>query len=273
MKRIFIFIICVIAACSCTKKADELVILHINDTHSHLDPLRDNTGGVLERAAFVDSVRKADGAENVLLLHAGDFSQGTSYFTVLKGDLEIDLINAMGYDCICLGNHELDNGIEELARRLSSLNCPVVCSNYDFSAFELGEYIKPYAVLEKAGMKIGIVGALNDITRSVSRTIADRLPKLDVFEEVNKWAKYLKEEESCDIVILLSHLGLNTEEDKVSDDDLIKTSTDIDVVVGGHSHTNLNEMLVVKNADGKDIPIVQDWCWGHQMGVLKVKRN
>ena len=153
----------------------ELTIIHVNDTHSHLEPIRSGSqkgfGGVIERAAFRDSVVKADGRRNVLFLHAGDFSQGTSYFTVLKGDVEIEMINALKYDCITLGNHELDNGVDELARRVSKVKCPVVVANYDFSNLELGKYVRPYAIVKKAGMKIGIIGLLTDITRVVERTM------------------------------------------------------------------------------------------------------
>ena len=124
-----------------------LVILHANDTHSHFEPDRSGEypglGGIIERAAFVDSVRAAAGPENVLLLHAGDFSQGTTYFSELHGDLEVQALNAMGYDVVTLGNHEFDNGLEDLGRRLSSLEMPVVVCNYDFSPFEAGKYIKP----------------------------------------------------------------------------------------------------------------------------------
>ncbi|MBO7622570.1 MAG: FtsW/RodA/SpoVE family cell cycle protein, partial [Bacteroidales bacterium] len=134
-KLIYIALALALAAC---QPAQRLVILHVNDTHSHFEPVRSGEeaglGGVIERAAYIDSVRAAEGAENVLLLHAGDFSQGTSYFTVLGGDLEIATINAMGYDAITLGNHEFDNGIEELARRMSMVKCPVVCASYDFSS-------------------------------------------------------------------------------------------------------------------------------------------
>jgi 5'-nucleotidase len=145
-----ILALCAIAFCACAPK--QLTLLHLNDTHSHNDPLRSGEAGVIERAAYIDSVRAADGEKNVLLLHAGDFSQGTSYFTIMRGDLETNLINALGYDCITLGNHEFDNGLEELGRRLANTNCPVVVANYDFSPFEAGKYIKPYAILEKAGL-------------------------------------------------------------------------------------------------------------------------
>ena len=117
MRKIIILALCAATLCSCASK--QLTILHVNDTHSHFDALRSGEAGVIERAAYVDSVRRADGAGNVLLLHAGDFSQGTSYFTIMKGDLETAVINAMGYDCITLGNHEFDNGLEELARKFT----------------------------------------------------------------------------------------------------------------------------------------------------------
>ncbi len=251
-----------------------LTIVHVNDTHSHLEPARggeyDGFGGAIERAAFVDSVRKADGGKNVLLLHAGDFSQGTTYFTEFHGDAEIKVLNAMGYDCVALGNHEFDNGIEDLARRLSQLNCPVVCCNYDFSPFELGKYVKPYAIVKKAGKKIGIIGLLTDITRVVERTIADRLPKFDPVIETNKWARFLREEEGCDLVIALTHIGWVTS-DGLSDPELVASSRGLDLVVGGHSHTFLDKMEYGIDLDGRRVPIVTDGCWGINVGIIKVK--
>ena len=148
-----------------------LVILHANDTHSHFEPVRDEEypgmGGIIERAAYLDSVRVAEGPENVLLLHAGDFSQGTTYFSELGGNLEVQALNAMKYDVVTLGNHEFDNGLEDLGRRLSSLEMPVVVCNYDFSPFEAGKYIKPYVIVEKAGLKIGVIGVLCDLKSMV----------------------------------------------------------------------------------------------------------
>lgn len=256
--------------------AQRLTILHVNDTHSHFEPVRSGPdaglGGLIERAAYVDSVRRADGKRNVLLLHAGDFSQGSSYFTVLKGDLEIAEINAMKYDCITLGNHEFDNGVEELGRRLAMLKCPVVCANYDFSSFEAGKYIKPYTIVRRGGMKIGIIGLLTDITKVVERTISDRLPALDVVSVTNKWASYLKNEEKCDLVIVLSHLGYDESEafESMSDQMLVGQTRNVDLIVGGHSHTFLEKMESAPNPDGKMVPIVQDGCWGLNVGNLKV---
>ena len=264
------------ALCLCLGAAAQktLTIVHVNDTHSHLDPVRAGEdaglGGIVERAAFIDSVRVADGKKNVLLLHAGDFNQGTSYYTELHGDIEVDLINAMGYDCVTLGNHEFDNGIEDLGRRVARLKCPVVCANYDFSPFEAGKYIKPYVILKKAGKKIGIVGLLTDITRVVSRETADRLPRFDTVEVLNKWAKYLKEEEKCDLVIALTHIGFSGEPG-VNDTSLVPQVRNVDLVVGGHSHTFLKKLEYRNDLDGKAVPIVQDGCWGLQLGVLKVR--
>lgn len=255
--------------------AQELVIVHFNDTHSHLEPERSGEesglGGVIERAAYVDSVRAASGNRNVLLLHAGDFGQGTSYFTLLDGDVEISLLNAMKYDVITLGNHEFDNGLEELARRLKSVKCPVVCTNYDFSPFELGRYVRPYTIVRKAGLKIGIFGLLTDITTVVDRTIADRIPKFDDIETANKWAAWLKESEKCDMVIALTHIGFSGE--KFTDPELVRATRNIDLVVGGHSHTFLKDIVYEKNLDGQEIPIVQNGCWGLQAATLKVRSS
>ena len=169
-KIVFALMAVVLAACS---GGNELVILHLNDTHSHIDPERSGEykgrGGVIEHAVFIDSVRNASGASNVLLLHGGDFSQGTSYFTEMGGDIEIDVLNATGYDVVTLGNHEFDNGIVELARRLSSLDAKVVCANYDFTGTPLEPYVKPYTIVKKAGKKIGIIGLLTDISRVSGR--------------------------------------------------------------------------------------------------------
>ena len=146
------------ATVSFAAAAQDLTILHMNDTHSHIDPERSGRdagkGGVVEQAAYIDSVRTAVGRKNVLLLHAGDFGQGTSYFTELNGNIEIDVLNAMQFDAVCLGNHEFDNGMEELARRIGNLDVPVVCANYEFSGSPLEGLVDPYIIVRKAGKKI-----------------------------------------------------------------------------------------------------------------------
>lgn len=267
MKKILIYTAMLLMACSCVREP-RLVILHANDTHSHLEAERGaelaGHGGIIERAAFVDSVRNAMGEDNVLLLHAGDFNQGSSYFSEFGGDLEIGLVNAMKYDCVTLGNHEFDNGIEDLARRLSSINCPVVCANLDLSPFESLGCVTPYTVLEKAGMKIGIIGLEADITECVSKTISSRIPQLDPVEVTNRWSAYLNEVEKCDLVILLSHQGY--EEDHA----IAAATRGIDLVVGGHTHTRIDGIDYVRDLDKKKVPIVTDWCWGLEMGEVRI---
>jgi 5'-nucleotidase len=271
MRKYLIIALVAMGFCACAPK--QLTLLHLNDTHSHNDPLRSGEAGVIERAAYIDSVRRADGLDNVLLLHAGDFSQGTSYFTIMKGDLETSLINALGYDCITLGNHEFDNGIEELGRRLAMTQCPVVLANYDFSPFEAGKYIKPYTIVNKAGMKIGIIGILCDISSVVSKSVADRIPHLgNDIDILNKWAEYLKNTEKCDLVIALTHVGYQGEPG-INDVDLAKGSRNVDLIVGGHSHTFLEKMEGEYNADGKFVPIVQDGCWGYYVGKIKIRKK
>ena len=272
--RSLIIWICLLAAlCNVDAQAQrKLTIIHFNDTHSHLEPERsgDNAGngGVIERAACRDSVIKAEGRRNVLMLHAGDFGQGTSYFTILNGDIEIDLFNALKYDCVTLGNHEFDNGVEELARRLAKVKCPVVCANYDFSQLPLGQYVKPYAIIKKAGLRIGIIGLMPDITRLVSKDVSSKIPSFDNAEVVNKWAAFLKDEKKCDLVITLNHIGYEGE--PYTDFMLVSRTRGVDIVVGGHSHTFIDKPGYEKNLDGVPVPIVQDGCWGLEMGDMKV---
>ena len=252
--------------------ARELVILHTNDTHSHVDPVKAGPeaglGGVIERAAYIDSVRSAVGKRNLLLVDAGDFSQGTSYFTVLKGDIEIELLNGMGYDAVCLGNHEFDNGPEELARRLRNAKFDVVCANYDFSGSVLDRYVEPYTVIRKGGRKIGIIGLLVDVTKVVDRSVAETMKYLDPVETVNRYAALLRDK-GCDMVIVLSHFGI--EKSEFTDIRLAEASRNVDIIIGGHSHTFLEEPVYVRNADGKEVTIVTDGCWGLYVGRLDIE--
>ena len=155
-------VICLVAV-SC-QRTPRLVILHTNDTHSHFEPLRSGKCGVIERAAFIDSIRTVYEEEKVLLLDAGDFSQGTSYFSELGGQLEPKILNDMKYDCVALGNHEFDTGIEALEQRLSMLDMTkMVSANIDLSQFSISEIVKPYTIIERGGFKIGIIGMESDL--------------------------------------------------------------------------------------------------------------
>ncbi len=248
--------------------AQELTIIHFNDTHSHLEPERvgeyKGMGGVIERAAYVDSIRTVKGKRNVLLLHAGDFSQGSSYFTQLNGDVEVALLNAVKYDATSLGNHEFDNGLQELGRRVANIKCPVLCANYDFSDYIRSRNFKPYTIIRRAGLKIGIIGLLTPLDKVVDSSISKGLEFLEPAAVVNRLARYLKEKRHCDMVICLSHLGYG------ADKKLAAATRNVDLIVGGHSHTFLSEIKYVEDLDGKRVPIVQNGCWGVRGAELTV---
>lgn len=266
MKR-FVFAVSALFA-ALAMSAQDLTVLHINDTHSHIDPQRSGEyigrGGVIEQAAYIDSVRCADGKRNVLLLHAGDYGQGTSYFTELGGNIEIDVMNAMMFDASCLGNHEFDNGLDELARRLKNLRNDIVCANYDFSGTVLDGLVKPYTIVRKAGKKIGIIGLLTDVSSVVDSDIAKVLHYQDPVKVVNRLAEFLKEQKGCDLVICLSHLGY------MEDKDVAANTVNVDLIVGGHSHTLLHKKQVVKNPECEDVVVVQNWKWGLNLGHLTI---
>lgn len=252
--------------------AQDLTVIHFNDTHSHIEAERSGKeaglGGVIEQAAYIGQVRDEAGKKNVLLLHAGDFGQGTSYFPELHGNIEISLLNALKFDAVCLGNHEFDNGMEELARRLGNLKVPVTCANYDFTDTPLEKFVKPYVVVKKAGKKIGIIGLLTDVRDVVDADIAVRLKYLDPAEVTNSYAAYLKDVRKCDLVICLTHLGYEGE--SYTDPELAADTRNVDVIIGGHSHTLLDSEKVFKNLDGEDVVVVTDWKWGLKAGRLTV---
>ena len=265
MRRFVLAIAIAFTAVACQPR---LVIIHTNDTHSHFDPVRggksDGLGGIIERAAFVDSIRSVYPAEKVLMLHAGDFNQGSSYYSELGGSLEPKIVNAMGYDCITLGNHELDEGIESLAQRLSVIECPVVCANCEFPDI-LQQYVSPTAVIERGGMRIGIIGMESDIATMVAAPTAQRIRQLDNVETINKWTEHLRKEDKCNFVILLSHLGYDV------DQEVVPQTKGLDLIIGGHTHTFVDDIIYVKDASGKKIPIITDGCWGLQMGLIKIR--
>lgn len=273
MKRIVVFLL--LAAAAFSANGQKLVVLHTNDTHSQIEPVRTGRnagcGGVDRRLQFIDSVRAEFGAKKVLLLDAGDYNQGTPYFNIGGGDLERDLVNLMGYDAVAVGNHEFDNGQEEFARRLSEAKYPTLCCNYDFTGTPLEGYIKPYVIIKRGGYKIGIVGATTRLRGVVSAQSLEGITSLNTIEEVNRWAAYLKRDKRCDLVILLSHCGFDGgNAENPSDHEIAAESEDIDFIIGGHSHTFIKEPAEVANRNGELVPIMQAGCKGIEVGELKL---
>lgn len=256
--------------------AQRLVILHTNDTHSQIETVRvgddKGLGGVERRLQFIDSIRTKYGKNRVLLLDAGDYDQGTPYYTLGHGDLEVDLNNALGYDVVTLGNHEFDDGQADLLRRLKKAKYKVVTCNYDFSKTCLARKVKPYTIVRRGGMKIGIIGTTSYLETTVHASSLEGMKRLDGIEEVNKWAALLRHKKHCDLVILLSHFGLYKEvEGTVDDQAMAAASRDIDIIIGGHTHTYLEHPVEVKNLDGKIVPIVQVGSKGIAVGMFEIE--
>src|SRR5690606_33765976 len=249
-----------------TKKTKHITILHTNDTHSHIDPFESthpknpNMGGVARRAALVEQIRREN--PNTLLLDAGDIFQGTPYFNYYGGELELRLMSMMKYDASTLGNHEFDNGLEGFLAPLPNANFDFINSNYDFSNTILDGYIKKYKILNVDGLKIGIFGLGVQLEGLVSKVNYNETVYLDPIEIAQDMARLLKHEKKCDMVICLSHLGYQYNTNQVSDVVLAGHTRDIDLIIGGHTHTFLNKPTVIKNIDQKDVIINQVGCFG-----------
>jgi len=252
-----------------------LTILHTNDTHSHLEPLRAGPfigmAGVMARAAMIDSVRRENGKRNVLLLDAGDYCQGTSYFPVFGGEAEVRAMNIMGYDVATTGNHEWDNGSMALEYNLRRASFKTVLCNYTVDDPFLAKHLSPYVIVRRGGMKIGIIGALTDIKSKVKGGGDPGIHYTNPVGPVNEWAAFLKEKKHCDLVILLSHCGYDEgTQDNPSDSDMAPQLRNVDIIIGGHTHTDMKEPAIFHDADGRDLIVVTDFKWGVYLGEIKI---
>ncbi len=258
------------------KGKKELTILHTNDTHSCILPLSNHLadtllagrGGYLRRINMIKEERKKD--PKLLLLDSGDFSQGSPYYTIYKGDVEVNLMNMMGYDACTIGNHEFDFGLENMARLFRMCKFPIVCANYDFTGTPVEGTVKPYTIIKRKGLKIGIFGISPRLEGLVSEDRCQGVKYLDPKEKAAEMADLLKNKEKCDIVICLSHMGwISTDED--NDHEIIGNTRNIDLVLGGHSHSYLKGLEYVKNLDGKSIPVDQNGKHALFVGKLKLE--
>ncbi len=253
--------------------SQDLVILHSNDTHSNIEPMSSGRnkgmGGFQRRANYINQVRQDH--KNVLLLDAGDYNQGTPYFTLFKGDVEVKLNNAIKYDAACLGNHEFDNGQQELARRLSKAKYVTLCANYDMSSTPLKNIVKPYVVIKRGGKRIGIIGLLTDLNGMVSAPARKNMIYKNPIPIADSLAYILKYEKKCDLIICLTHLGFDDGTQKnPSDTELAKQTKNIDFIIGGHSHTFLEHPAIMKNAEGKDVVVTTTGAYGVYTGRIDI---
>ncbi len=256
---------------------EELMILHTNDVHSRLEPFPNDggkyagLGGVLAREKLISSFRKKH--KNVLLLDAGDMFQGTPYFNFFKGETEFKIMSALGYDAATLGNHDFDLGIEGLVKQLHHANFPIVNCNYDFGNTLLENKIPPYCIVEKNNLRIGILGIGIELNGLVLENNIQGILYLNPIENANKIAAHLKINKKCDYVVCLSHLGFEYKDNKISDKILAKESENIDLILGGHTHTFLKEPIEIINKKNKPVLINQVGWAGINLGSINIFFN
>lgn len=251
-----------------------LTVLHTNDTHSCILPINRHfadtaladKGGFLRRAAWIEQKRRHD--EAFLLFDCGDFSQGSAFYNLFRGEVEIKLMNYMKYDAVTIGNHEFDFGLKNMKRIFEMADFPVVCSNYDFSKTDMKDLVKPYIILERQGIRIGILGVGPQLEGLVAEENYTPVVYDDPVKRVNQLAKYLKLEEHCDLIICLSHLGWGRGD--VNDEYLIRNTRYLDVVLGGHSHTLFETPKLVPNIDGSAVICNQMGKSGRFVGELQI---
>lgn len=251
-----------------------LTILHTNDVHSYIDPFpanhpkNPNMGGVARRAAVIEMIRKEN--PNVLLLDAGDIFQGTPYFNYYGGELEFKLMSMMKYDAATLGNHDFDNGIDGFYSQLPHASFEFVSANYDFRNTVLDGKVKPYTILHKNGIKVGVFGLGIGLEGLVDKKNYKETVYHDPVSVSQDIVRILKHEKKCDLVICLSHLGYKykDEPDKICDLKLAGLTQDIDLIIGGHTHTFLDKPTVLKNAIGQDVLVNQVGCYGINLGRI-----
>lgn len=272
LKRLLLPILGAAAFCGYTT-AEKLVILHTNDTHSSIDPFPDGTSGIIQRKAVLDSVRNAE--KYVITVDAGDAVQGSPYFKYFGGEVEYPLMNMSGYDIRILGNHEFDNGMESLAQYYKQVEGTPLSANYDFTGTDLEGVFQPYTIKEIDGRKIGFIGINIDPTSIIAEKNIDVNFK-DVIPVANEYASKLKNEEGCDLVVVVSHIGYDKINEKTCDIELAESSKDIDLIIGGHTHTLIDpdhpeiNASLIKNSEGKPVRIVQTGRYGRYIGKLAI---
>lgn len=250
----------------------KLTILHTNDVHSRIEPFPmdgsklQGLGGVARRSTLINKIRKEE--KHVLLFDAGDMFQGTPYFNLFDGELELTLMSKLGYDAGTFGNHEFDNGIDGILKHFDKANFPFVTSNYDFGNTALAGKTKEYLILERGGIRIGVFGLGVNVEGLVDKKNYAGMKYLNPIAVANRIVPTLKNKHKCDIVICLSHLGYSYTTDQISDLKLAAATKDIDLIIGGHTHTYLEEPTRVLNAAGKETIVNQAATGGAILGRI-----
>ncbi len=270
IKKIFLLFIihCTLSIIHC--QAQSLTILHTSDTHSCIEPIskhdikpeQADKAGYVRRAALIEQMRREE--PDLLLLDCGDFSQGSVYYSLFKGEVEVMLMNRMRYDACAIGNHEFDYGLENMARLFRMAQFPFVCSNYGFTATPCEGLVKRYIVLERGSLRVGIIGVSPQLEGLVSKANYGNTTYQEPAVAAQPIVDHLHNVERCNVVVCLSHLGYE------ADVDFIRQTRGIDVVLGGHSHTYLEYAKYLPNADGKLIPLDHQGKNARYVGVIRM---
>jgi 5'-nucleotidase len=250
-----------------------ITILHTNDVHSHIDPFPKthstypNLGGLARRATLVDEIRKEN--PNTLLFDAGDIFQGTPYFNFYGGELEFKLMSLLKYDAATIGNHDFDNGIQGLYSQLPHASFDFLSANYDFTNTLMEGHVKPYKTYLVDGVKIGVFGLGIELVGLVTKKLYQETVYLDPIEIAQEISLTLKEKEQCDLIICLSHLGYQYQNPQKPDDLKLAASTEnIDLIIGGHTHTFLDRPTITNNRKDQQMLVNQVGCFGVNLGRI-----
>lgn len=252
--KLFLSVVAALCLAACSQQPRQLVILQSNDSHSQIEPCSNGLGGYAARKHFIDSIRSV--YDNVLLVDAGDIFQGTPYFNMFNGRLEIEGYNLMGYEATTFGNHEFDKGIDTLAARMREAHFPYVCCNYDVTGTAIEGLVEPYIVLKKKGLRVGILGLSCDPKGLILDSNFGGITYCDPIESANKYAAILRNDKKCDFVIAISHLGYDANPEVMSDSLLAANSTNIDLILGGHTHS-VRGIFDIPNQEGRSITVMQ----------------
>lgn len=272
MKKNHLLLFFLLLCASAIHAGTPLVLLHTNDTHSQLEPYDSNDkynanmAGIVRRAALIRQVRAKE--PNVLVVDAGDFVQGTPYFNLFHGEAEIKLMNKVGLDVITLGNHEFDNGIPFLTKMLKKAKFEVIASTYDVSATPLKKQVRSWLIVKKGKLRIGIVSANISPYGLISPANFSGMKYLDPYETAEAKAAWLKAVKKCNLVICLSHLGLDNKGEAPDDIRLAEKTKSIDVIIGGHTHTFMRNPAKKINAVGDTVIINQVGKGGIYVGRM-----
>ena len=271
--KVILFVLALLLPTLSVSAQKHLTILHTNDTHScvmplsvHLaDTLQAGRGGFLRRIAMLKEERRND--PGLLLFDSGDFCQGSPYYTLFKGDVESGLMNMMHYDAGTIGNHEFDFGLENMARVFKRLNFPIVCANYRFHEYGLAKIVKPYVILKRNGLKIGVFGLSPRLEGLVDHKNYRSTEYLDPVKTAQETADLLKKKH-CDLVVCISHRGW--EEKRMGKQVVISRTRGIELLSAGHSHTYFRQLRYVDNLDGKPVAVDQNGKSGIYIGKMKI---